>query len=211
MKKISCIILSGSASEKLAKDLAKELGIPFVRTERTQFVNSEVRLRIETPVRGKHCVVVQSTGNSVHDTFFELFLLVDIVKKGGARAITAVIPYLGYSRQHKKFRTGESESLEVALRTLKMLGVGRIVTVDFHNPESMRKSPVPMENVSALPLLTKKVQSEIDPKQPWSFLPTRGHRACCFFRHSFRGTGRFTFVRKERHLHRAHHIVSRYA
>lgn len=202
-------IFAGTASTALARSLAKKLAIPLGNIERASFVNSEFRLRILERVNGKDCIVVQSTGNPTHDNLFELFLLVDALTRGGAKKVTMVTPYFGYSRQHRHFRSGEAVSSEVILRTLKMLGADKVITCDFHNLESIETSPLPITNVSALPLLARIARKRIDPKKAVVVSPDTGgiERAKLFAKTFFDGESeRFTFAEKERSLHKTHHI-----
>jgi len=211
MKKTSYnYVFAGTASTALARSLAKKLAVPLGKAERASFVNSEFRLRIVERVKGKNCIVVQSTGNPVHDTLFELFLLVDALKRGGAKRITVVTPYFGYSRQHRHFRAGEAVSSEVILRTLTMLGADKVITCDFHNLESIENSPIPVENISALPFLAGIARKQIDPRKAVVISPDTGGiaRATLFAGVFFAGhTERFTFAKKERNLHKTHHIT----
>ncbi len=203
-------IFAGTASPDIAKKLAKKLGLPLGKTELTRFVNSEFRLRIRENVAGKNCIVVQSTCAPVHENIMELLLLVDTLKKGGAKKILAVIPYFGYSRQHTHFRAGEAVSSGVILRTLKMLGTDKVVTCDFHNLESLETSPLPIQNVSAFPFLAKELRRIVNINTAVVVSPDEGGiaRGKLFATYFFgKKQVRFTFFRKERDLHKAHSIT----
>ncbi len=204
------IVFAGASSADSATVLGKKLGIPVGKTEVKHFVNSEFRLRVLTEVTGKNCLIVASTGAPVHDRLFELFLLVDALKKGRAKSIVALIPYFAYARQHTDFREGEAVSCDVLFRMFAMLGVDRIITCDLHHVESADEVPLPIKNLSALPFLADVVKKKIAPATAVVISPDEGGvaRARMFADTFFGGkVGNFTFIRKERSLHKAHHIT----
>ena len=53
-------------------------------------------------MRGEDVFVIQSTNYPANDNLMELLVIIDALKRGSARRITAVIPYYGYARQDRK-------------------------------------------------------------------------------------------------------------
>lgn len=203
-------VFAGTASPDIAKRLAGKLRLPLGKTELTRFVNSEFRLRIRENVAGKNCIIVASTGAPVHENIMELFLLVDTLRKGGAKEILAVIPYFGYSRQHARFRDGESVSSDVILRTLRLLGAKTVITCDFHNAKHLETAPLHVRNISALPFLANEFRRIVKADGAVVVSPDEGGitRGKLFASHFFgKKKTQFTFFRKKRDLHRAHRIT----
>lgn len=62
-----------------------------------RFSDGEIYVRIDSEVKGKDVWVVGST-NPPADNAFELFFLLDALKRSGAR-LSLLIPYFGYARQ----------------------------------------------------------------------------------------------------------------
>ncbi|MGE0014919.1 MAG: ribose-phosphate diphosphokinase [Candidatus Methanomethylophilaceae archaeon] len=123
------IIVGGSSSRDLAKELASILGCTYVQAATTRFPDGECYTRIDHKELNDDVVIVQNTypdGNII-----EMFLLQDAVRRLGAKTITLVIPYFGYARQDRVFKLGEPESAKVMARHLGF-DCDNVITVDIH-------------------------------------------------------------------------------
>ena len=99
------LVVGGSASTKLAKDLATELNAEYTPATVKRFPDGECYVRIEKESLDDDVVIVQ---NSYPDEkLVELFLLQDAAIGLGAKKVTNVIPYFGYARQDERFNKGE--------------------------------------------------------------------------------------------------------
>ena len=123
------IVVGGSSSRDLAKELSALLGCPFIQATTTRFPDTECYTRIDSEGLNDDVVIVQNTYPD--SNMIEMFLLQDAVKKMGARTITLVIPYFGYARQDRVFKSGEPESAKVMAKHLGLV-CDRVVTVDIH-------------------------------------------------------------------------------
>jgi ribose-phosphate pyrophosphokinase len=81
--------------------------------------------------------------------------MIDAARDLGAKKITAVVPYLAYARQDKRFRAGEAVSLLTISRLIGQAGADGLITVDLHEEKSVRGFPIPIKNLTAMPLLGK--------------------------------------------------------
>jgi ribose-phosphate pyrophosphokinase len=94
----------------------------------------------------------------------QLLLMAKTAKDFGAKDVIAVVPYLAYARQDKRFTELEALSLDVIFGMLECAGVTDIVTVNIHNEASTRsveeKHNVKFHNVSAVPLLAEYLKKE---------------------------------------------------
>lgn len=99
------VLFSGNANLPLSQKVAEELGVELgdVRISTSQI--SEIDIKVETDIRGKDIYIIQSTCPPVNRNLFELMLMISTMRRGGARKITAVIPYYGYARQDRKVKT----------------------------------------------------------------------------------------------------------
>ncbi len=123
------LIIPGSNSPRLAERVSRELGAELADVETKKFPDGEIYTRIVSDVRGRECAVVQSTPDN--DSIVELILTLDLLRDLGASGVHAVVPYLGYSRQEKRFREGEALSAKTILRVIKSLS-DSILTVNCH-------------------------------------------------------------------------------
>jgi ribose-phosphate pyrophosphokinase len=72
-----------------------------------------------------------------------------------AHSITAVIPYFAYGRQDKRFLPGEAFSAKTIVKALENCGVNRIITINAHNPTILKNFNIPIQDLSAIPLLAE--------------------------------------------------------
>ncbi|KIQ64648.1 ribose-phosphate pyrophosphokinase [Kitasatospora griseola] len=145
-------ILSGTAHPALGDAVSEALGTEPVECEVERFPDGELRPAVGH-VRGEDVYVVQPTGPGVNEHLVELLLLLDACRRAGARRITAVVPYFGYARQDRRTRSGQSVGARVALDALTAAGADRLVVIDPHTPALEAMSSVPVETLSAVPLL----------------------------------------------------------
>ncbi len=140
------IIVGGSSSRDLAKELATTLDCAYVQAATTRFPDGECYTRIDYKELNDDVVIVQNTypdGNMI-----EMFLLQDAVRRLGAKTITLVIPYFGYARQDRVFKPGEPESARVMTEHLG-LACDRVITVDIHREAVLDYFDCPHEDLKA--------------------------------------------------------------
>ena len=145
-------IVAGSANRALAGAVADALGVGPVPGEVDRFPDGELRPVIGH-VRGEDAYVIQPTGPPVGDNLVELLLLLDACRRGGAARITAVVPYFGYARQDRRGRAGEPVGARVVADAVAAAGADRLVVVDPHTAALEAACGVPVEMLSAVPVL----------------------------------------------------------
>jgi ribose-phosphate pyrophosphokinase len=145
------MVLCGSASKSLARDLAQQTGVEIVEASVKRFPDGEGYVRIERESLDKEVVIVQNTYPD--QNLIELFLLADAAKALGAEKITCVVPYFGYARQDRRFMTGEALSAHIVLNHLA-LDVDRLITIDLHKPDILRWFTKPgVKDLTAAPAI----------------------------------------------------------
>ncbi|MFH1821807.1 MAG: ribose-phosphate diphosphokinase [Methanobacteriota archaeon] len=159
------IIISGSASPKLSAQVASLLGAELVNAEIRHFPDGELYGRIDADLRRKPVAIIQSTCHPQNDNLIELLLLLDTAKILGAKRIVAIIPYLAYTRQDKRFNPGEAISLRTISKLISQSGAEEIITVDIHQEETLGNFSIPAFNLTAMPLLGRYLK-DLDLKNP---------------------------------------------
>jgi ribose-phosphate pyrophosphokinase len=154
-------IFSGSSNKLLTEKIAKQLNEKVSPVEIFVFPDGEKRIRIIEKVLDKDCVIVQSASIPPDENYMELFIMIDALKRSGAKSVKVVIPYLGYQRQDHIFRDGEAVSLEVIAKILTTVGMTELFSFDLHSPKIPDVFSVPVHHLSALPLFAKKIKSAI--------------------------------------------------
>lgn len=162
------ILIVGPASQILGVKIAQELGIESLNTEFKTFPDGENYLRIniedETEIKGKEVIIVQSSGPSSsgnqNTRLFELFMMIDSVKRMGAAKIIVVIPYFAYGRQDKIFRPGESQFANLIIRIIDSMGIDELYIVDIHAPEVLEETFCKTINIDSMKVLADYIKSK---------------------------------------------------
>jgi ribose-phosphate pyrophosphokinase len=167
------IIVPGPSSKELGEAVAEILKLKTVPLEFKQFPDGENYIRFTDDVAGEHAAIIQSTGPPQDVNLIQLMITANTAKSLQARSVTAVVPYLAYSRQDKRFRTGEAISIDAIIELLKASSIDRLITVNIHSQAILQRIRIPAENLSAIPLLAKHFQS-LGLERPLSIAPDRG-------------------------------------
>lgn len=149
------IVVQGPASQDLGRKVAEILKARIVPVFFKTFPDGESYLRLQGNVEGEEVVVVQTTGPPQDVHIMQLFLMVNLAKDLGAKRVTAVVPYLAYARQDKRFLSGEAISVETFIKLIEASGIDRFLTVNIHTEGVLKKFRIPAENLSAITLLAE--------------------------------------------------------
>jgi ribose-phosphate pyrophosphokinase len=156
-------IFGGPASTELTGSVCHHLGREPGKAEFGRFPDGEVWVRLEEQVRGREVVVIQSTGPPSERHLFELFALADACRRGAARRILAVIPYLGYARADTRHGRREALMARLVADLLECSGIEQVVTVDAHRPQIEGYFRVPVEHLSAVATLSRALLPHVEP------------------------------------------------
>ena len=150
------ILFSFPKYEHLAEPLA---ALPRIRAGEftiTRFDNRELCARVQTPVSREACGIVGSVAPP-DAQMLSLLLLAHTLKKDGASRVTAILPYLAYSRQDKN-KPGESLAAGWLGSLLKASGFDEVLTVDIHSERDKELFPVPLVSLSTAELFAAAIQ-----------------------------------------------------
>ena len=125
------LIIGGSASQKLAAEVAKELGEHLCPIKTKKFPDGERYIRIKGNIE-KKVIVIQSTGYPQDENLIELLFIIKNLKSLGAEEIKVVIPYFGYGRQEKRFKEGETISAEIVANLIQSSGANEVISINLH-------------------------------------------------------------------------------
>ncbi len=154
-------VFSGTANPALSSEVSGLLGIPCAKSEVIRFSNSEVRVRIDEDVKNTTCIVIQPTANPTDTNLIELFFFCDALRRMEAKKVIGIIPYFGYARQDIQHRPGECVSVNVIIRFLESIGFSKIYAIDLHDEATEGVFSIPFKNLSALPLLAKRIKKYV--------------------------------------------------
>ncbi|MBI2917451.1 MAG: ribose-phosphate pyrophosphokinase [Chloroflexi bacterium] len=146
-------VFSGNTNRPLAQHICDYLDIPLGQSEVFKFSNENTFARILENVRECDVFVVQPIASPVNDSLMELLIMIDAVKRASARRITAVVPYYGYGRTDKKDQPRVPITARLVADLITVAGAHRVLTVDLHAPQIQGFFNIPVDELTALPLL----------------------------------------------------------
>lgn len=148
------IFVAGSSHPELAQQVLHELaknGIDLSPHPITlfRFPDGEQRVQLGESVLGKQVFVLQSLGKAPNELLIETLLIVDALRRGGAKHIVLVCPYLAYSRQNVQETEGVSVAARLFADFLQQAGVDYLITIDLHSEVVGSFYSFPVEHLSA--------------------------------------------------------------
>ena len=146
------LIFSGNSNKKLASDICKILKIKLGDASVDRFSDGEVRLKINSNVRGQDVFVIQSTSNPANENLMELLIIINALKRASAQRITAVLPYFGYSRQDRKDQPRVPITAKLVANLLTTAGADRVLTMDLHAGQIQGFFDITLDNMFAVKL-----------------------------------------------------------
>jgi ribose-phosphate pyrophosphokinase len=154
-------LFAGSASHGLAAEVARELGIDLATCISERFPDGEVSVRLDAAVRGREVIVLAATSPPVNDHVVELLAIADACRRADAARVVAFVPYFGYARSDRRDgrRTPIMASLVADL--IERAGIDQVVTVDVHTPALEGFFRIPVDNLTAVPLLATALQARV--------------------------------------------------
>jgi ribose-phosphate pyrophosphokinase len=127
------IIIAGPSHASLGKMLARRLSAEFVLAKSKKFEDQELTIRLEGILQGQEVMILQSTCPPANDHLMELLLLAHTAKRLGSVKVTALVPYLGYSRQDALTHPGDALSAQLMATLMEASGIDHIMTIDLHS------------------------------------------------------------------------------
>jgi ribose-phosphate pyrophosphokinase len=153
-------VFAGASHPALALEICAHLGVPLGRAHTTRFSNENLKVRIEENVREKDVFVVQTAAPPLSEHIVELLIFLDALRHASARRVTAVCPYLPYSRSDKKDEPRISITARLMADLLSTAGANRVLTVDLHSPQIQGFFSIPADQLTAIPVLCERLKQD---------------------------------------------------
>jgi ribose-phosphate pyrophosphokinase len=146
-----------------AKRLAARLGLSCAEIAVHRFPDGELRVAVAPAT---DTILLYAPLDQPNDKLIALLFAAEALRRGGAKRLVLVAPYLCYMRQDAAFHAGEAIS-QRAMGALLARTADRIVTVDAHlhrTPDIRSVFPgIEAENLSAMPAIANALTGGIDP------------------------------------------------
>jgi ribose-phosphate pyrophosphokinase len=152
------------SSSREAAALAARLGTPFHEIAVHAFPDGEMRVTVGP---ASATTIVYASLDRPNDKLIALMFAAEALRRGGARRLVLVAPYLCYMRQDTAFAAGEAISQKVVGPLLARC-FDRVVTVDAHlhrTPDIASVFPgIQSDNLSAMPAISDALRKPgLDP------------------------------------------------
>jgi ribose-phosphate pyrophosphokinase len=138
-----------TSNPPLAAAISGYLDSPLTDVNLRRFADQEIFIEVLGSVRGRDAFVIQSTSYPANDHLMELLIMIDALKRGSARRITAVMPYFGYARQDRKTHPRSPISAKLVADLITTAGADRVLTLDLHAGQIQGFFDIPVDNLFA--------------------------------------------------------------
>lgn len=147
---------TGAFGRAVAAALGTTLGAHEVR----EFEDGEHKARPSASVRGMDVFVIQAlhgdAEQSVNDKLVRLLFFIGTLRDAGAERVTAVVPYLCYSRKECKTQPRDPVSTRYVAQAFEAMGTDRVIALDVHNLAAFQNAfRCHTEHLEACPLFVR--------------------------------------------------------
>ncbi|HUY96858.1 MAG TPA: ribose-phosphate pyrophosphokinase [Verrucomicrobiae bacterium] len=154
----SLMLLCGTAHPELGRRIAAEVGLPLTPMAVTRFADGEFDVKIAASVREHDVFLIQPTCHPVNNTYMELFIILDALRRASAARINAVIPYYGYARKEKKTQPRDPISAKLMANFVQVAGAQRVIALDLHAEAIQGFFDIPVDSLTASKILAGHIQ-----------------------------------------------------
>jgi len=190
------IVFSGTANLPLAEKMMAYLGGRLGDINIRRFPDGETHVKIVDNIRGMDVFVVQPICTQPNEMLMELLIMVDAMRRGSAKRITAVLPYYGYARQDRKDQPRVPITAKLVANLLVAAGVDRVLAMDLHAQQIQGFFDIPVDHLHAAPVMVKYLR-EMKLKKPLVVSPDTGGAKTAYSYSQLLGTG-LAIVAKQR-------------
>ncbi len=157
------MLLTGNAHRRLAKRIAKYLGVPMGSAAVGRFSDGEISIEIGENIRNMNVFIIQSTSYPTDANLMELLIMIDAARRSSAGRITSVIPYFGYARQDRRPRNSRVPiTAKLVASLIGTAGADRVLTMDLHADQIQGFFDIPTDNIYSRPVIVGDI---------WKFRP----------------------------------------
>lgn len=154
-------IFAGTASEDLADEVACYLEAPLSDHTLTHFANDNLWIQLNESVRGQDVYIIQTTSQPVHKNLMELLIMLQTLRLDSAGRVTAVVPYLCYTRSDKKDKPRVPITARLVADMVEIAGADRYMTLDMHAGQIQGFFSIPGDVLSAFYILANEIEKII--------------------------------------------------
>ncbi|HLV00407.1 MAG TPA: ribose-phosphate pyrophosphokinase [Acidobacteriota bacterium] len=168
-----------NCSREFSEAVAAHLSQPLARHEEREFEDGEHKSRPLETVRGSDVYVISSLngtpGETVNDRLCRLLFFLSTLKDMGAARLTAICPYLGYSRKDRRTKLRDPVTTRYVAQLFEASGVDAVATMDVHNLAAFQNAfRKPTVHLEAAPLFVAHLRRRLRSLEPAVMSPDPG-------------------------------------
>jgi ribose-phosphate pyrophosphokinase len=138
------LLFALGATRPFGDRVAERLGIALADHEEREFEDGQHKARPLVSVRGRDVFVLHSLhgdeGQSVNDKLCRLLFFLGAVRDASAATVTAVVPFLCYSRKDRKTKARDPVTTRYVAALFEAMQIDRFVTLDVHNMSAFQNA-----------------------------------------------------------------------
>lgn len=157
------VIFAGSANLALASAVAEQMRLALGRRVLARFPDSELHVELQDSVRERDLYLIQPGSPPADEHLFELMMLADACRRAGAARLTAIVPYFAYARQDRRASGRDPVGARLVADLLRTAAIERVVAIDLHSAALEGFFPIPLEHLSAIPVLAEAARARVAP------------------------------------------------
>lgn len=202
-----------AGSEELGGSIAKRLGGRLAVHEEREFEDGEFKIRPLEPVSGADVYVVHSLygglSRSANDKLCRLLFFIGALKDAGVRRVTAVAPYLCYSRKDRRTKSWDPVTTRYVASMFEAVGTDTVVTLEVHNPAAFENAfRCRTVTLTAAPVFVEYVKSLAPGRLSVVSPDTGGAKRAELFREALEEALKFSVSKAFVDKHRSGGVVS---
>lgn len=155
-------IYSCMGNMNLAEKISDESLVSLKDSNTKKFKNGETYVRLLGDVKNKSVFILNAGNEPINDNLMEFRQMIDAAKRSGAEKITAILPYLPYSRQDRISAPGEAITAKMVANDIESAGANKLITFDLHSTQIQGFYEIPVINLSAIPIFADYFKNKVD-------------------------------------------------
>ena len=155
-------VFSGHAHREFAEEMCDILGVELSPTRLSHFSNDCMQVQLRANCRQRDVYIVQPVCPPTQENLMELLMMVDAARGASAGSVNVVMPHYAYARSDKKDAPRISIGGRLVADLIGAAGATRVLTMALHAEQVHGFFSVPVDHLSALPVLAEHFRSTMD-------------------------------------------------
>lgn len=155
-------VFTGHAHRTFAEEVCDLLELPLSPSRLTRFSNDCLQVQLRANCRKADVYIIQPLVPPTQENLMELLMMIDAARGASAGAINVVMPHYAYARSDKKDAPRISIGGRLVADLIGAAGATRVLTMALHAEQVHGFFSVPVDHLSALPVLAAHFRSTMD-------------------------------------------------